>query len=194
MNSRTIELKHPHALYIGGRWVKPSVSGEFEVLDCSTEEVAARVARAGAPLSSMSLAAKVATVPPPFRAGTTASTASDTDHPTLAPGSARSVACRNAPSSHTGTNGAAQRAGNSFIEARHRIDYDGVYVIQAGLAGQRPEGKPVTLGLWVDGKLVYSEQIVENGKFTNQQGFSAYGPPEFQIEMAEKAARGERPW
>ena len=42
--------------------------------------------------------------------------------------------------------------------------------------------------------LLYSEQIVENGRFTTQQAFSAFGPPEFQLEMAEKAARGERPW
>ncbi len=39
--------------------------------------------------------------------------------------------------------------------------------------------------------LLYSEQIVENGKFTNQQAVSAYGPPEFQQEMAERAGRGE---
>jgi hypothetical protein len=42
--------------------------------------------------------------------------------------------------------------------------------------------------------LLYSEQIVDNGKFTNQQAFSAFGPPEFQHEMAALAARGERPW
>lgn len=39
--------------------------------------------------------------------------------------------------------------------------------------------------------LLYSEQIVENGKFTRQQTVAAYGPPEFQQEMAERAARGE---
>lgn len=43
--------------------------------------------------------------------------------------------------------------------------------------------------------LLYSEQIVDaKGKFTNQQGFSAFGPPEFQQEMAQLAASGERPW
>lgn len=42
--------------------------------------------------------------------------------------------------------------------------------------------------------LVYSEQIVEDGRFTGQQAFSAFGPPEFQQEMAECAARGERLW
>ena len=39
--------------------------------------------------------------------------------------------------------------------------------------------------------LLYSEQIVENGAFTKEQSVSAYGPPEFQQEMAERHARGE---
>lgn len=43
--------------------------------------------------------------------------------------------------------------------------------------------------------LLYSEQIVDDkGEFTNQQGFSAFGPPEFQQEMAQRAASGVRPW
>jgi hypothetical protein len=43
--------------------------------------------------------------------------------------------------------------------------------------------------------LLYSEQHVDTKKrFTNQQAFSAFGPPEFRQEMAEYAARGERPW
>ena len=36
--------------------------------------------------------------------------------------------------------------------------------------------------------LLHSEQIVENGVYTQQQAVSAYGPPEFQQEMAELAA------
>jgi len=39
--------------------------------------------------------------------------------------------------------------------------------------------------------LLHSEQIVENGVYTKQQAVSAYGPPEFQQEMAERASRGE---
>jgi hypothetical protein len=39
--------------------------------------------------------------------------------------------------------------------------------------------------------LLYSEQIVENGKYTLKQAASAYGPPEFQEEMADLARRGE---
>lgn len=40
--------------------------------------------------------------------------------------------------------------------------------------------------------LLYSEQVVEDGEYTNQQAFSAFGPPEFQQEMAARAARGEQ--
>ncbi|AJG22418.1 aldehyde dehydrogenase [Cupriavidus basilensis] len=46
MTNRTIELKHPRQLYIDGEWVEPFTSGVFDVLDCSTEQVVATVARA----------------------------------------------------------------------------------------------------------------------------------------------------
>ena len=39
--------------------------------------------------------------------------------------------------------------------------------------------------------LLYSEQIMQNGKYTLEQAVSAYGPPEFQEEMADLARRGE---
>ena len=43
--------------------------------------------------------------------------------------------------------------------------------------------------------LLYSEQVVdEKGRYSNQQGFSAFGPPEFQQEIAALAAQGKRPW
>jgi len=40
--------------------------------------------------------------------------------------------------------------------------------------------------------LLHSEQIVENGAYTNRQAVSAYGPPAFQQEMAARASRGEK--
>ncbi|MEM5431027.1 aldehyde dehydrogenase [Cupriavidus oxalaticus] len=46
MTNRTIELKHPRRLYIDGEWIEPSTGGVFDVLDCSTEQVVATVARA----------------------------------------------------------------------------------------------------------------------------------------------------
>jgi betaine-aldehyde dehydrogenase len=46
MTKRTIELKHPDRLFIGGEWVLPATTATFEVIDCSTEEVVTAVARA----------------------------------------------------------------------------------------------------------------------------------------------------
>ncbi len=46
MTKRTISLKHPDRLFIGGQWVVPATSETFDVLDCSTEEVVASVAQA----------------------------------------------------------------------------------------------------------------------------------------------------
>lgn len=40
--------------------------------------------------------------------------------------------------------------------------------------------------------LLYSEQILQDGIFTNEQSVSAYGPPEFQQDMTERAGRGEK--
>ncbi len=38
--------------------------------------------------------------------------------------------------------------------------------------------------------LLYSEQIVENSKFSNRQAAHVYGPPEFQQEMAAHVQNG----
>ncbi|MBN3793778.1 aldehyde dehydrogenase [Burkholderia sp. Ac-20392] len=54
-NDRTIPLDHPDCFYIDGQWT-PSPSAEtFEVLDCSTERVAARVARADAAVAARAI-------------------------------------------------------------------------------------------------------------------------------------------
>lgn len=39
--------------------------------------------------------------------------------------------------------------------------------------------------------LLHSEQIEQDGVFTNKQRVVAYGPPEFQQEMAERFADGD---
>jgi hypothetical protein len=84
----------------------------------------------------------------------------------------------------TGTSGSAHRAGNSFIEVSHRVNYDGDYIIQAGLAGQRgPEGKPVTMGFWMDGKLLYSEEIATTPPKTVY--FAPYEKREFKVFLPE---------
>ncbi len=87
----------------------------------------------------------------------------------------------------TGTNGSARRAGNSFIEVQHRIEHDGEYVIQAGLAGQRINGKPVTLGFWVDGKLAFSEEIASTPPKTVY--FSPFEMREFRVRLSEGVHR-----
>lgn len=46
MTSHTLNIPHPDRLYIGGQWVKPSTAETFDVLNCATEEVVARVAQA----------------------------------------------------------------------------------------------------------------------------------------------------
>jgi hypothetical protein len=42
--------------------------------------------------------------------------------------------------------------------------------------------------------LLYSEQHVENGKFTRRQAAHAYGPPEFQEEISRRIQAGQPLW
>jgi len=84
----------------------------------------------------------------------------------------------------TGNSGVARRAGNSFIEVAHRVEYDGDYVIQAGLAGQRgPDGKPVTLGFWMDGELLHTEEAATTPP--KSVYFSPYELKEFKLFLPE---------
>ena len=84
----------------------------------------------------------------------------------------------------TGTNGTARRAGTSFIEVTHRVDYDGDYVIQAGLSGHRgPEGQPVTMGFWMDGTLLYKEEVATTPPKTVY--FNPYEVREFKVFLPE---------
>src|SRR5262245_15053224 len=83
-----------------------------------------------------------------------------------------------------GTNGTARRMGTSFIERVHRIEYDGDYVIQAGLSGHRgPEGKPVTMGFWMDGALLHSEEVATTPP--KSVYFSPYEVKEFKVFLPE---------
>ena len=48
----------------------------------------------------------------------------------------------------------------STIEATHRVEWDGEYIVRFGMPGERaPDAKPVTLGFWMDGKLLNSMQV-----------------------------------
>ena len=53
-----------------------------------------------------------------------------------------------------------RRVDQSTIEAIHRVEYAGDYTVRFGLPGERaPDGKPITLNLWMDGALLTSKQI-----------------------------------
>ena len=53
-----------------------------------------------------------------------------------------------------------RRIDPSNVEATHRFDFDADYELKIGLPGQRAnDAAPVTLGLWVDGKLTHSTTI-----------------------------------
>ena len=84
----------------------------------------------------------------------------------------------------TGNSGSAHSTGTGFIEVTHRVEYDGDYVIQAGLAGQRgADAKPVTMGFWMDGKLLHSEEVQTTPPKTVY--FGAYERKEFKVFLPE---------
>jgi hypothetical protein len=47
----------------------------------------------------------------------------------------------------------------STIEAQHRVEWDAEYEIRIGLPGERPEGKPVQMGFWMNGKLLHTKEV-----------------------------------
>ena len=84
----------------------------------------------------------------------------------------------------TGNNGSAHAAGLSFLEVNHRVDYDGDYVIQAGLAGQRGAmGTPVMMGFWMDNQLLHSEEVPTTPPKTVY--FAPYEKREFKVFLPE---------
>ena len=53
-----------------------------------------------------------------------------------------------------------RRIDPSNVEATHRFDFDADYELKIGLPGQRAkDAAPVTLGLWVDGKLAHTLEV-----------------------------------
>ena len=77
-----------------------------------------------------------------------------------------------------------RRVDPSNVESTHRLDYDADYVIRVGLPGQRPaDAKPVTLGLWVDGKLTKTA-LVET-KPSGLVYFNPYSEEEIRVPLPE---------
>ncbi|MGH9629943.1 MAG: DUF1592 domain-containing protein, partial [Bryobacteraceae bacterium] len=72
----------------------------------------------------------------------------------------------------------------STIEAVHRIDFDGEYLVRIGLPGERgPDAKPVTMGFWMDGKLVHSMPV--ETKPSKLVYFNPYSNEEMRVYLTE---------
>lgn len=70
----------------------------------------------------------------------------------------------------------------STVEATHRIEWDGEYIVRVGMPGERaPDGKPVTLSFWMDGKLLHS-QLVET-KPSKLEYFDPYSDAEMRLVL-----------
>ena len=69
-----------------------------------------------------------------------------------------------------------QRIDISTIAARHRVQWDGEYIVRIGLPGERPrDAAPVTMGFWMDGELLATKQVE-----TRPSGLVYFSP--FSIE------------
>ena len=77
-----------------------------------------------------------------------------------------------------------RRLDPSNVEATHRFDFDADYDFRIGLPGQREkDAAPVTLGLWVDGKLAYS-QLIET-KPSGLVYFNPYSEEKIHVPVTE---------
>ena len=72
----------------------------------------------------------------------------------------------------------------STIEATHRVEFDGEYVIRIGLPGERAaDAKPVTLGFWMDGKLLHTMQA--ETKPSSLVYFNPYSDEQMRLYLPE---------
>jgi hypothetical protein len=72
----------------------------------------------------------------------------------------------------------------STIEATHRIDFDGEYIIRIGLPGERAaDAKPVTMGFWMDGKLIHTMPV--ETKPSKLLYFNPYSAEEMRLYLPE---------
>lgn len=77
---------------------------------------------------------------------------------------------------------AIQRLDVSTIQASHRVDWDGEYIIRIGLPGERAEdAAPVQLGFWMDGELLH--QMTAETKPSGLEYFSPYSMEEFRLAL-----------
>jgi mono/diheme cytochrome c family protein len=77
-----------------------------------------------------------------------------------------------------------RRIDPSSVEATHRFDFDADYELKIGLPGQRAkDAAPVTLGLWVDGKLTHSATI--ETKPSGLVYFNPYSEERMRVTLPE---------
>ncbi len=84
----------------------------------------------------------------------------------------------------SGRNKAITRLDRSTVETTFRVDFDGDYNIRFGLQGERPaDAKPVTLALWIDGKLVQSMSV--ETKPSKLVYFDPYSEEHMRVHLTE---------
>ncbi len=77
-----------------------------------------------------------------------------------------------------------RRVAPSTIEAVHRVEWEAEYLIRIGLPGERaPDGKPVELGFWMDGKLLHKQTV--QTKPSGLVYFNPYSMEEFRLTLPE---------
>jgi mono/diheme cytochrome c family protein len=81
-----------------------------------------------------------------------------------------------------------RRTDRSTIEAEHRVDFAGEYIVRFGLPGERPavegvDAAPVTLGFWMDGQLLASQRA--ETKPSGLVYFNPYSEEEVRVYLPE---------
>lgn len=72
----------------------------------------------------------------------------------------------------------------STIEATHRVEWDGEYIIRFGLPGERAkDAQPVSLGFWMDGKLLKTIQV--ETKPSGLVYFDPYSEEQMRLHLPE---------
>jgi mono/diheme cytochrome c family protein len=79
---------------------------------------------------------------------------------------------------------AIRRIDRSTIEATHRIDWDGEYIVRIGFPGERSaDSPPVKFGFWMDGKLLHTMSV--ETKPSKLVYFDPYSEEEFRLVLPE---------
>lgn len=82
-----------------------------------------------------------------------------------------------------GNMGKFEQLGPDMVQFRHRLDWDGEYVIRFGLQGERPKGsEPVRLAIWRDGEKLH--EILASTEPTELVYFDPYSMEEIRLYLA----------